>query len=95
MSSKTVEKLTEIGSIDIDRSRSLKLKVILYQQVTQEVRFVQVQTFDIEGHFPNQVAPLSLKATRQLRRLLGQAENKMRKLIEKMAKERRKANVKP
>ncbi len=79
-----VEKLTEIGTIEMVDNRTLV--VTLYQRVTQEVRFAIRQD---EGERNHVIEPLNLKQLRQLRRLLGQAENKMRKLIKKMATERR------
>jgi hypothetical protein len=82
-----VEKVVEIGSFQsIDKP--VIIKVMLRQRVQQEVFFACEETIGnvTEGRA---LPPLELKQVRQLRRLLGQAENKMRKLIDKMAKEKR------
>lgn len=83
---KTVEKLTEIGSFPLAGN---VVKVMLRQQVKQEVFFTCEETIASITE-SRALPPFGLKEVRRVRRLLGQAENKMRKLIEKIAREKKK-----
>ena len=80
----TEERRTELGAIRLGGARNIYLRVMLYQKVSQHVSFVWD---DGDGTTrPNMVPPLDAKEIRQLRRILGKAENRIRKLFGEMEK---------
>ena len=82
----TEETLTEMGEIVLAESRGIVVRVVLYQKLTQHVRFVYDCKQEPDDRKENLVPPLGLKEVRHLQRLLAKAQRKMQKAVKRMGK---------